>query len=63
MLRKCEDIRNEGIDGVLPTTGSTPSSTAKGGLAASTDEALAGITFFPKLSKKMKSKKMRFLRK
>jgi hypothetical protein len=24
MLRKWEDIRNEGIEGVLPTTGSTP---------------------------------------
>jgi hypothetical protein len=29
MLRKCDDIRNEGIEGVLPTTGSTPSSTAR----------------------------------
>ena len=29
MLRKCEDIRNEGIEGVLPTTGSTPSSTSR----------------------------------
>jgi hypothetical protein len=24
MLRKCKDIRNEGIEGILPTTGSTP---------------------------------------
>ncbi len=29
MLRKFEDIRNEGIEEVLPTTGSTPSSTAR----------------------------------
>ncbi len=29
MLWKCEDIRNEGIEGVLPITGSTPSSTAR----------------------------------
>ncbi len=41
MLRNCEDIRNEGIDGVLLTTGRTPSSTAKWGLAANTDEALS----------------------
>jgi hypothetical protein len=39
MLRKCEDIRNEVIEGVLPTTGSNPSSTAKWGLTANTDEA------------------------
>ena len=39
MLRKCEDIRNEGIEGVLPTTGSTPSTTAKWGLATNTDVA------------------------
>jgi hypothetical protein len=29
MLRKCEDIKHEGIEVVLPTTGSTPSSTAR----------------------------------
>jgi hypothetical protein len=39
MPRKREDIRNEGIEGALPTTGSTPSITAKGGLATNTDEA------------------------
>ena len=36
MLRKCEDIR---IEVVLPTTGSTPSTTEKFGLATDTDEA------------------------
>ncbi len=37
MHRKCEVIRNEGIEGVLPTTGRNPSSTAKLGLAANAD--------------------------
>jgi len=29
MLRRCKDLRNKGIEGAIPTTGSTPSSTAR----------------------------------
>jgi hypothetical protein len=39
MLRKSDEIRNEGMEGVLPTTGSTPSSSANSGLASNSDEA------------------------